>query len=283
MKQSLKKIVCGVLVATSVVACSATFTACETSTPELEVKLVFNKKTYTLSYEMNRKITPKTVQHMIALADKGYYNDKNICVHNYTSTKWYTGAYEYKDETLVELDYFNTVTNYIPKSVWLDSEKTAPTYTLYGEFEGNNFSVEKGALKESFGSLVMYYTAKAGDDEVYITPNSDASKTALRTYEKNSATSEFYISLASTSTKNNNYCVFATLDSGSVSVLRSLQKAVADYIEENYGEEGVNEFTQRQAFTANEKDPVVGGKGGTLVYDVPNEPIYLKSVKVTKY
>ncbi len=283
MKQSLKKIVCSVLAVTGVVACGATFTACETNTPELEIKLEFNDKTYTLAYEMNRKITPKTVQHIIALADKGYYNDKNICVHNYTSTKWYTGAFQYEDETLVELDYFNTVKSYIPQTVWLDSAKTAPTYTLYGEFEGNNFSVEKGALKESFGSLVMYYTAKTGDDEVYITPNSDSNKTALRTYEKNSATSEFYISLSTSSATNNNYCVFATLDSDSVSVLKSLQTAIAEYIEKNYGEEETNGFTEKEAVTVNENDPVTGGAGKTVTYDVPNEPIYLKSVKVTKY
>ena len=283
MKQSLKKIVCGVLAMTSIVACSSMFTACETNNPELEIKLVFNDKTYTLAYEMNRKITPKTVQHIITLADKGYYNDKNICIHNYTASKWYTGAFKYENDELVELDYFNVAKSYIPKTVWLDSAKTTPTYTLYGEFEANNFSVEKGALKESFGSLVMYYTTKSGEDEVYITPNSNANKTALRTYEKNSATSEFYISLSSSTSKNNNYCVFATLDSDSVSVLKNLQSAIAEYIEDNYGEEETGGFTEKESVTINENDPVVGGNGNTITYDVPNEPIYLKSVKVTKY
>ena len=279
LKNTLKKCLCAALAAVSAVACAATFTACETNKPEAEVQLSFNGKTYTLAYQMNRKITPQTVSHFIALADNGYYN--GLCVHDYSTTALYTGAYTYTNDSLVAKDYFNTVKSYIPQTVWLDEAKKLPTYTVYGEFEGNNFSVTNGALKESFGSLVMYYTDKEGDDEVYVS-RSDGKGVTPREYEANSATSQFYISLSSGSSKNKDYCVFATLDADSVSVLKSLQTAIADYIEDNYGEE-TDSFITETDVTVNEDDPVVGGRGEPATYATPNEPIIVKSVKITKY
>ena len=291
MKKVLKKIVSGVLAVSAFIACGATFTACETDKPEVAITLGFNGKSYTLSYQMNRKVTPKTVQHFIALADKGYYNetaDKKICIHDYEASRWYTGGYAYtgeESEPLRELDYFSTVKSYIPQSVWADSKKATPTYTLYGEFSKNNYVVENGELKESFGSLVMYYETKTVDAEVYIERNQDAGKNAAlapRSYEYNSATSMFYISLGTSSKKNSNYCVFATLDSDSVNTLKNLQTAINDYIEDTYGEE-TSDFTQSEIVTIETNPAVVGDKTSSKSYDVPKQPIYLKSVKVTKY
>lgn len=277
----LKKVLCYALAAAGTLACATTMTACETNTPEAQIVLSFNGKTYTLEYEMNRKITPKTVAHFIALADAGYYN--GLCVHNYQSTTgMYTGGYTYTDGNLVAKDYFSIVTSYIPKSVWLDSSKKTPTYTLYGEFEKNNFNVTNGALSESYGSLVMYYTSKSGGDQVSIERN-DGKGMATRSYEYNSATSQFYISLAATSSKNKNYCVFATLSEDSKSALGSLQTAISDYMDDTFGEEAEEKFAESETVTVDENDPVVGGQGVAVSYDVPREPIIVKSVKITKY
>ena len=200
MNKFLRKIVSGVLAVSAFVACGATFTACETNKPEVQVTLGFNGKNYTLNYQMNRKVTPKTVSHFIALADNGFYNetaDKKICIHDYEDTRWYTGSYAYTgeaEEPLRALDYFSTVKGYIPKTVWADSKKATPIYTLYGEFSKNNYVVENGELQESFGSLVMYYETKTVDTEVYIERNQDEGKNAAlapRSYEYNGATSTF--------------------------------------------------------------------------------------------
>jgi cyclophilin family peptidyl-prolyl cis-trans isomerase len=230
---------------------------------------------------MNRKITPKTVAHFIALADAGYYN--GLCVHDYKSSKGlYTGAYSYTDGDLVAKDYFSTVKSYIPKSVWLDSSKKTPTYTLYGEFTANNFNVTNGTHSEDYGSLVMYYTNKAGGDQVSIERN-DGKGMATRDYNYNSATSQFYISLAGTATKNKNYCVFATLTSETEGNLSALQKAIDAYMDDNFGEESEEKFAVTDTYTVDENDPVVGGQGVAVTYDVPREPIVVKSVKITKY
>lgn len=277
----LKKALCCALAVAGSLACMATFTACETNTPEAQIVLSFQGKTYTLEYEMNRKITPKTVAHFIALADAGYYN--GLCVHNYQASKgMYTGGYKYAEGELVAKDYFSTVTSYIPKSVWLDSSKKTSTYTLYGEFEKNNFSVTNGTLSESYGSLVMYYTSKSGDNQVSIERN-DGKGMATRSYEYNSATSQFYISLTSGNSKNTSYCVFATLQEDSKSALSSLQSAIDKYVEDTFGEEAEETFTESETVVIDENDPVMGGHGVSVSYEVPREPIVVKSVKITKY
>ncbi len=280
MFKNLKKFISTALAITSVCACAATMTACETPHPEVEITLSFNDETYTLEYVLYRNITPATVNHFLALAENKYYD--GLCVHDYRAEALYTGAYSYENEELVYKNYFETVADYIPQTVWLDSEKANPTYTLYGEFESNNFSVENGDLSESFGALVMYYTDKNTDGEVYVQRNQDG-KLAPRAYEKNSATSQFFISLDEKTADNNDYCVFATLKEGSVSVLEDLQAAIADYITDTYGEDEEGEFTTATDMDINEDDPMLDGSGSTVSYDVPNQPIVIKSVKVKKY
>lgn len=282
MKKFIQKMLCGILAVTGTVACAGTLTACETSTPEVELTLSFNGSTYTLSYELNRKITPKTVEHFLTLVENGYYN--GVCVHDYSSTKMYTGAYTLgAADELSYKNYYEIVKSYIPQSVWLDEEKQAPTYTLYGEFESNNFTVEKGALSESFGSLVMYYTDKGDTDMSVEIEKNDGTGMATRSYEKNSATSQFYISLSDSTAKNSNYCVFATLDADSVDELTALQTAIDAYITANYGADGEDEFVTETTVTIDEDDTVLGDYEGQASYDVPNEPIVVQSAKVTKY
>ena len=94
MKKTLKKITCGILAAVSVFGCAATLTACETSHPEVEMKVEFNGETYTLDYKLYRELAPQTVKHFLWLADNGYYD--GLCVHDYSQNDYlrlYTGAY----------------------------------------------------------------------------------------------------------------------------------------------------------------------------------------------
>ena len=63
----LKKIMCAALAGVSVFASVAMFSSCTTSHPEVEMKLSFNDKSYTLQYKLYRKIAPSTVQHFLCL------------------------------------------------------------------------------------------------------------------------------------------------------------------------------------------------------------------------
>ena len=126
----LKKVICCALAVAGTLACATTFTACETNTPEAQIVLSFNGKTYTLNYEMNRKITPKTVAHFIALADAGYYN--GLCVHDYKGSKGlYTGAYTYAEGDLVAKDYFSIgdkIKMVTPTTAFVDNEIVLQVY-----------------------------------------------------------------------------------------------------------------------------------------------------------
>ena len=280
MFKNLKRYISMALAITGDFACPATFAACEAPHPEVQITLTFDDETYTLDYVLYRNVTPSTVNHFLALAENKYYD--GLCVHDYKSDALYTGAYSYESEKLVYKNYFDTVASYIPQTVWMDETKENPTYTLYGEFEANHFSVESGALSESFGALVMYYSDKNTESEVYVKRNQDG-KLAPRGYEKNSATSQFFISLNEKAASNNDYCVFATLKDGSVSVLKDLQTAIADYITDTYGEDEETDFVTKTTMKIDEDDEVLGGSGSNVTYEVPNEPIVVTSVQVKKY
>lgn len=297
MKKTLKKITCGILAAVSVFGCAATLTACETSHPEVEMKVEFNGETYTLDYKLYRELAPQTVKHFLWLADNGYYD--GLCVHDYSQNDYlrlYTGAYsvaEAEDDAdgLVYKPYYETIKAYgnfgeFPLSVWTDKEKTNPTYTLKGEFSDNNFRVESGALKETFGSLTMYYHNIAGysdiaQSDVYML-RADGKDPSKCDYMYNYTTSMFYISLAATEFSNKAYCTFATLQSDSKNKLENLQTALKEYIEETYNGE-TDEFTENKSVTVCEDDPNLKDHAIRETFSVPKKPIVIKSVKVTKF
>ena len=294
-KKIFKKIACSALAAVSVFGCAASFTACKTSNPEVKMQIEFNGETYTLKYKLYRKIAPKTVEHFMWLADNGYYD--GLCIHDYDAKalKMYTGAFSAtadKEDGLQYKNYYETVrelalTDEFPHSVWNDKGKTDPTYTLYGEFwgdseEGNRFKVENGNLKQTFGSLTMFYEDISSYDvslnSVWIERASD-DKMDSKVYKYNSATSQFFISLSTGQTSSNMYCTFATLKNDSV--LEEFQEDLAEYIENNYDED--ESFTTSRTVTVNRDDAFVGDYGIQKTYDVPKEPIIIKYVKVSKY
>lgn len=299
MKKFLKRAISTAIATVSVVGGAFAFTACTTNNPEVEMRIAFNGTTYTLEYKLYRKLAPNTVNHFLALVENGYYNKQdgqNICIHDYTDTKWYTGGYSYNANSeenggLSYRDYFGIVSAYSNKdfvSVWKDTAKTMPTYTLYGEFPDNGMEMAKGSfLSPTFGSLAMYYEDK-GDNadafDVYV-ERVDGNGIRKIKYETNSATSMFSINLSSSST-DKSHCTFATLQESSVDELKSLQDAVSKYIKNNFSgedEEGAEGFTEAVEVSYGQGDPFIENAGLTVEYDVPTTPIIIKSIKVLKY
>ncbi len=289
MKKVCKKLLYTTLALGCVVASATTFVGCTTDRPEAEIKIAFNDKTYTLEYTLYRKIAPATVSHFIKLADEGYY--KNLLVHDYADNKMYTGGYEYKADDLDgslalkhEKNYFEIVSKYqsFPATVWDDENRTIPTYTVKGEFAKNNFTVQNGALKQSYGALTMYYTPK--DTGEVTVKRADGGYNKNVSYEYNSATSLFSINLSTTESSDTAYCTFAKLSAESKATLEKLQKAISSYISTlGTDEEAQNQFTQDVKVHINEYDPIMGNTKDQDTYKVPVKPIVIKSVKITKY
>ena len=286
LKSKLKKLLCGVLATSAIVGCAGTLSACETSRPEMQMKLSFNGQSYTLNYELYRKIAPATVSHFMKLVENDYYD--GMCVHNYTSSKMYSGVYSYdstieQDNGLVYKDYYTLAEAFgVPTRVFEDEALTKPTYTLYGEFHANGgFSISNGDfLKQTFGSLTMYYTEKTDNDYTAFVKQHSGT-VAERSYELNSATSEFFISLSTSSTSSSAYCTFATLKGGSADALNKLKDAIADYIDAKDDED--YSFTESVEMVVDQDDPFIGGEGQTVSYALPKEPIVIEYITITKY
>ncbi len=289
MKKTMKKILCCALSAVSVFGCLAMATACETDRPKVEMEIEFNGETYTLEYELYRKIAPSTVNQFLWLAGNGYYD--GLCVHDYNAssyTRMYTGAYSYSaDEGLVYKSYYDEIKKFdnysdFPVSVWMHSDKSQPTYTVYGEFSDNNFSVKNGNLKETFGALTMYYFDKDTSAKVY-TPYLKEEKEgelASRAYKYNSATSMFFITLSEGTTNNTKYCTFATLAEDSVEVLKDFKADLDEFIATFESED---EFVTETEMLIDQDDAFVGGEKTRKTFSTPNKPIVIKKVTVKKY
>ena len=287
-KNIAKRLISGVLALASMTACVATATACETNTPSVEMVLSFNGNPYVLNYKLYREIAPRTVKHFLWLADKGYYD--GLCVHSYEegAEKMYTGGYTYsEDGDLVYKEYYTEVKKYedFPVSVWVAKTGDEFLYTLCGEFEDNNFTVENGSLRQTYGSLTMYYTEKDSTESVGVEYLGDykTGERAYREYQYNSATSLFYISLSNSSTRNNDYCTFAELEESSEENLEEFEEALETYIEENFDdEESEDTFTKQETVTVDTDDPYEDGKN-TATYYVPSKPIIIEKVTVKKF
>ncbi len=288
----MKKIACLALATLSVGACASTFAGCETSHPEVEMQIEFNGETYTLEYKLYRKIAPSTVNHFLYLAENGYYD--GLCAHDYDEDylRLYTGVYSWDESAehgLAYKPYYETVKAYdelkaYPTTVWFDKEQSNPSYTVYGEFENNNFKVKNGSLASTFGSLTMYYDDISSFDEaeerVYVKRADSEGEATGRAYKYNSATSAFFISFQETGSVQSKYCTFATLEN--TDVLKEFQTAFEKYISDNYGTDE-DDFYKKESVKVRQDDPVVGEHEIAVNYDVPQAPVIIKSVKVTKY
>ncbi len=285
------------------VAAIAAFTGCETNHPEITITYEFNNTEYEVEYILSRKGAPQTVCHFIELADAGYYD--GTIIHDYVSDGvfLYGGGYTWDDsqseleKKLVEKDYWSELKEYeqennyeFTQSVFtVDGEGT---YTLYGEFSDNGCKPNSQTYSHSYtlypGALVMYYTDKGTDTtRVDVTRSDDGSKQTGSMYKYNCATSLFYTwtGTGSRTDLDSSYSVFGCTKD--FTALQELLDAIAEYTENNLtGEEET--FTEELTVkNVNQYDPINGGLISNAkipaTYNVPVEPIYIKSVKVNKY
>ncbi len=274
------------------VCSSAALTGCTTDRPEITITYTFNGKDYEVDYTLSRKTAPKTVQHFIELADAKYFD--GLCVHDYTSSGLYTGGYTYSNGELTEKDYYSAVKDLsLTQSVFFSEENRTPLYSVYGEFEKNGVELVSGSkYTHSAGALVMYYTSK-GDDNTRVTTlrNDDGKKNDGEAYQENclyqynSATSLFYTYTgSSSSTLDEQYCVFGMASDyeNQMSGENGLLTAISAYIEGLNDEEG---FTEEVRVTLNGYDPIPQVRESKIpaTYQVPVEPIVVKSVVVNRY
>jgi cyclophilin family peptidyl-prolyl cis-trans isomerase len=291
MKKLLKKLACLTMALTATCACAATFTACETDYPEVTLEIEFDGEVYELEYKLYRKVAPSTVNHFLKLVENGYYD--GVCVHDYdaASSKLVTGAYTYTagadNGGLVYKNYYDIVKTYenFPHTVWADEAQQTPTYTLYGEFSDNGFSVKKGITDNLFGSLSMYYTSKTTSEDKVSVKRADGDGYSNKQYKYNSATSAFAVSIdEAEKAASSNYCTFATLDEDSQETLKELLAAVEAYIADAYGEEGkVSDFVTKEDVPVDQDDVFVGENEEEVIFSIPNKEIQIKKVTVKKY
>ncbi len=173
-----------------------------------------------------------------------------------------------------------------------ESEKV-PLYTLHGEFSGNGVTLNGKSYRHQKGALGMFYTQKGDREDTVVTTvrsdggaNNDNNPEQSDKYKTNCATSIFYTFTGDSNTTNDkNYTVFGLVKD--YSRFQELLDAIADYTEtlENDTDGDGSLFTEEQTFPANQYDPIdlVRNAKIDVVYNVPVEPITIKSVKVKKY
>lgn len=298
--KKIKSVICSVLLA-GAAAAAATFTGCsETAHPEAKITIEYYSQTFVLEYKMYRNMYPQTVKHFIELADNGFYD--NTIVHDYMSSTWQCGGYNYleNDEWSYEealsssddidvLDYMDAASKEleyeqladpelgkITPSVYLnfaDGVYSQPLNTLIGEFANNQHKIESGALKESFGSLRMFYTDK-GTNEVKKQPvyldKTGSEKGVRAEYGYNCATSLFVIQSGTSTSTNSSYAIFATLKNEKV--LTDLKTE----INRHYGTQSIKMYVDNYDYFA-------GKSTIEKAYSIPKVPIVIKSIKITKY
>lgn len=297
-------IVCATLIA-GTAFCLPFMSGCSNAHPEVQITISYNEEDYVLEYTLYRNMYPQTVQHFIELTENGFYD--NTIIHNYQSNYLYGGGYNYEitdadgltyeaayedgsDEAL--LDYYeaaskeyeysvlaNPANGKITPSVYEDiseGEYIDPLDTLIGEFTSNQHKIENGALKQTYGCLTMFYTAKSSDaiknKRVYLDKyGSDFG--VQGDYSYNSATSLFriYTSNPSTPSSLSAYCIFGTLNN--TEVLDDLKSAITT------GKISTKSVT----LYVDNYDKYLGVNSNQTTYSMANTPIIVKSVKVTKY
>lgn len=299
MRKNFKRALCAVALA-GIAGVVPVLSGCTSDHPEAKITIDFNGTEYVLEYTLSRKLYPQTVQHFIELADNEFYN--NTIIHNYTSSYWYGGAYEYKSEEYAADfaqgamdDYFESYSkekayydlaadNKLTPSVYKDNvggQFVDPLATLIGEF-GNTHVIENDTgLRGSYGALRMYYTAKDTKQAVYLDKQGN-SEPLIQTYGEHSATSLFSIQLSSSTTKDSKYCIFATLNN--TDTLKDLTEAISSYKSNSDSAYSGSKFT----VTYNDVyvdyyDAFIQPKVNNEDFVVTGVPLVIKSVKITKY
>lgn len=313
-----KKIKCALITCalSAIVAFSAAFSACtlKSNHPRAKITVSFNDVVYELEYKLYRNMYPQTVRHFIELADAGFYDD--MIIHNYnTSTDWFTGAYGYnisddedavsyesafsssdggikqeylsdnsKEQAYYDLAADGTLTPTVYKRVSYDKDNNPVAEdalpTLIGEFSANDHTIEKNALTAKKGALKMFYYEKENSKKK-VAIVTGTGQVLEHDYQYNCATSIFSMQVgSSTSYSADNYCVFGELrDDNASDTLDDLLDAIADYIDD----EGLSgKFTSSVTMSVDELDNYSNAKSDPS-FSIPNVPIIIKSVKITKH
>lgn len=311
--KKLKRII-GAVALSGLCAAVPALSGCNTDHPEAKITVSFDGVEYVLEYKLYRNMYPQTVQHFIELADNGFYD--NTFVHNYTTSYWYAGGYDYvtdgSENAEVEKDYsaaykdgkegfgeylMNTASKEkayaeladpaagkITPSVYkdlIDGKYSRPLTTLIGEFSNNQHKIDNGALKSSRGCLRMYYSSKSSIDSaknvrVYL-DKQGSDKGVMGDYNYNSATSMFSIQTSSTVSNDSSYCIFGVIKN--LSTFDSLKDAVSAY----RTKVGSTNFSRTVDVYVDNYDEYVGASVNEVSYVVTCEAIVIKSVKITKY
>lgn len=297
------------------------FAGCTSKHPVVTITYTFRDREYAVEYELSRLSAPQTVQHFIELADAGYYD--GTVIHDYQSDGFflYGGGYTLDGNgELVEKDYWSELMrlekekgitftqtvfakgadmsayfrslsgDYVAGGVsYTVSDEKIPLYTLHGEFNGNGVLPNQKSYRQNVaGTLVMYYMEKGTNSTPYVGSmrtdggdnNNGEAYQPVSSYRTNSATSLFYTFTASgdRTDLDENYCAFGR--TMNFSQLQALLDAIGEYAESM--EDG---FTEEREMRLNQHDPMdaVRNGGFTATYQVPREPITVKSVKVNKY
>ena len=282
------------------VAAFAMFTACDSAEPQVTITYTFLGEDYEVEYKLSRKGAPQTVQHFIELADAGYYD--GTCIHHYVDSSFlYGGGYVYNEATgtITEKNYYEEVKGLnLTQTVYTlgeNGQRGQPLYTVRGEFENNGVEGNTKTLTHQQGALAMFYTEKGNSSVRVGTIRADGGSENEGDeyqegdyYKYNCATSMFYtFTGAGTRTElDQYYTVFGrTTD---FSKMQDLLDAIQDYID-TLG--SADAFVDSGRYYINEHDPYDAVTGSTTfsgenissTYDVPVEPIIVKSVEVTKY
>ena len=283
------------LVSAAVVSAAAfaMFAACDSAEPEITITYNFLGEDYEVDYTLSRKGAPQTVQHFIELADAGYYD--GTCIHHYVDSAYlYGGGYVWdeENETLVEKNYYEEVKDIgLTQTVYTlgaNGKRGEPLYTVRGEFEANGVEGNSKTLTHTQGALVMYYTDKGNSSVRVGTVRADGDYQEGDYYKYNCTTSLFYtfIGAGTQPELDKQRAVIGMTDD--YSQMQELLNAVNDYCDTLAS---ADDFTKEGRYFFNVYDPYDAVTGTTIFsgenisgnYNVPVEPIVVKSVKVTKY
>ena len=115
--------------------------------------------------ELYPEVAPNTVNNFISLVSKGFYDG---------------------------LIFHRVIPGFMIQGGDPDGNGTGgPGYEIKGEFSANGFEVENGAVKQSYGSLTMYYTPKESCSVPVYVQRADGKGYNSKPYKYNSATSLF--------------------------------------------------------------------------------------------
>ncbi|MGN0808002.1 MAG: peptidylprolyl isomerase [Candidatus Coproplasma sp.] len=301
--KKLAHFVCATLIAGTAL-CMPFLSGCNNAHPEAQITISFDGQDYVLNYKLYRNMYPQTVQHFIELANNGFYD--GTIIHNYQSNYLYGGGYDYevdgityedaykagKDGDVEAMrDYYELASKekeyaaladpskgIITPSVYAtidDGEYVDPLDTLIGEFTSNQHKIDNGALKQTYGCLTMYYTAKTSDvvknKRVYLDKYGSAFG-VQGDYKYNSATSLFriYTSNPQTPSSLSAYCIFGTLNN--TDALDDLKSAISS---KSVTSKSVTIYVDNE-------DRYLGANSNEATYSMASTPIIIKTVKITK-